>query len=560
VSGGYGLSGHELLLDRKRRVFLPLVLGLASACVLFSILSYLLRGFNKDVIVFGAGALLLFISALLFRWSEDLEAASSLALVPVVLLLPLSVFLPFPSVPNVTSLFTLAAGGMVAMALSVLIGNRGYHIVGTGVVSMGAALLYFLAILAPDKSGSVDMGWARSNFVASLILMAIVMGALLFVRALIDRAFVEIERVNRGLEGQVAERTAELESLNSELRATLARLESAQAQIVLSARMSILGDLVAGIGHEINTPLGAIISSVRRVIEERMRILSVLPELSASLEPPARTKLTELLASISLNPLLNGADLRQARKRASESLRAFGLAEVDDDADLLAQLGLTEIDEGLAALIKAKAGIVGLLYGIGLSRNSLRIVEEAAGRIAAVTESLRTYGQSAESEAPAPLSLARNVDSVLPLIQHSIKRGVEVRRDIDEAIFVSGRAGRLGQVWLSLITNAMQAMDWRGSLSISVRREGDSALVAIGDDGPEIPPELRARIFEPFFTTRAELGGTGLGLAIVRQIVEEHGGSVDFVSDSGSTVFTVRLPCLPALHRPEAEPQPRRAV
>ncbi len=553
VSGGYALSGHELLLDRKRRVFLPLVLGLASACVLFSVLSYLLRGFNKDVIVFGAGALLLFISALLFRGSDDLEAASSLALVPVVLLLPLSVYLPFPSVPNVTSLFTLAAGGMVAMVLSVLIGNRGYHIVGTGVISMGAAFLYYFAVLAPDRSGVVDLGWARSDFVASLILMAIVMGALLFVRELIDRAFSEIERVNRGLEGQVAERTEELETLNSELRATLARLESAQAQIVLSARMSILGDLVAGIGHEINTPLGAIISSVRTVIEERLRILSILPELSASLEPQARAKLTELLASVSLNPLLGGGELRQARKQAAASLSSLGIAEIDDDADILAQLGLTEIDEGFAALLKARTDIIRLLYGIGLSRNSLRIVEEAAGRIAAVTESLRAYGQSAESEIPAPLSLARNVVSVLPLIQHSIKRGVEVSREIDESVFVKGRAGKLGQVWLGLITNAMQAMEWKGNLSISVRREGDWALVGIANDGPEIAPEDRPRIFEAFFTTRARQGGTGLGLTIVKHIVEEHGGSVGFVSEPGRTVFAVRLPALATNQRPDGE-------
>ena len=536
-------SGRDLLLDRKRRVFLPLAITLTASCGGFSVLSFLLRGLNKDVYIFAAGALVLLASTLLFAWRGDIENAGNLALLPISLLLPFSVFLPFPPHANPSSLFTLSSGGMVAMILSVLLGSRGYQIVGPAAISMAAGLLYFLVVLIPEASpGSFDIGWARSNLFASLLLEAVAMGALLFVKDLIDRALVRIDESRRGLEGKVHERTAELERLNASLREALSRLEAAQSRLVLSARLSLLGELVAGIGHEINTPLGAIMSSTRTIIEERGRILSILPEMATSFDAEERKGLARLVDAARIDPLCGGELLRRRRREAEAGLASIGYREAEEEADLLAQLGFQSVEGDLAVLAGKRLDVVRLLHAVGISRKSLEIVLEAAGRITAVTEALRDYGWTMESDEDSFIPLAKSVVAVLPLVQHSIKRGVEVRRYLDENLAVRGHAGRLGQVWLNLITNAMQAMEWKGLLSISVRGEDGQGVVSIGDDGPPISEELRERVFEPFFTTRADSGGMGLGLSIVRQIVEEHGGRVDFLSTPESTVFTVRLP------------------
>jgi signal transduction histidine kinase len=522
--------GRDLLLAKKRRILLPLVSILAGACVFFSIQSAILRGITKDLYIFGAGSLF-FLSGifLLFR-SGKITIVGTLALVPISLLIPLSIFLPLPSDPNVTSPFTLAAGGLVSMILALLIGNRRYQIVFAGTISIAATLAFFLFVLLPGPLTPAQQVWARSNLFASLLLELIAMVALFYVDGLIDRAFREIETANVNLEGQVRERTSEL--------------EAAQSQLVLSERLKLLGQLVAGISHEINTPLGAIVSSMGTAIEEQNRLLASLPAAIAGLDPSFRTVLMRRLSTVTLGRLRSGSAFRQAREEAGRRLSALGVADPGESADLLAQLGLEELDGELAGLMSGPdaAGLVRLLYSAGALRTALSITNESALRIAAVTEALRDYSYTNDRGLMTPVALARNVSSVLPLIQHALKRGVEVHRDLDEGVMVYGHQGKLGQVWLNLITNALQAMEWKGRLSITVRREGGEGVVSVANDGPEIPPEIRGEIFKPFITTKDRSRGTGLGLAITLQIVEEHGGKIDFTSTSRETVFTVRLP------------------
>jgi C4-dicarboxylate-specific signal transduction histidine kinase len=524
--------GRELVLAKKRRLLLPIMSILAAACVCFSIYSVLIRGISKDLYIFGSGSILFLSGVYLLVRGGRVETVSTIALVPISILIPLSVFLPLPSDPNVTSLFTLAAGGMVSMILALLLGNRRFQIVIMGLISIAATLGFFLLVLLPAQPSAADPFWARSNLVAALVLELIAMTALVYVDGLIDRAFREIEAASLNLESQVKQRTSEL--------------EAAQSRLVLSEKLKLLGELVAGISHEINTPLGAIVSSMGTAIEEQNRILASLPGIAARLDESSRSALTERLGTMSLGQLRSGSRFRDARAEAGRRLSSLGCADDEECADLLAQLGLEEVDEGLAALLALpeSAELVRLLYGAGALRTALSITSESAARIAAVTEALRNYSYGSDRGIVTPIELARNVDSVLPLIQHALKRGVEVHSDLDEEVVVMGQQGKLGQVWLNLITNALQAMEWKGRLSIAVRREGGEGVVSIGNDGPEIPPGIRDDIFKPFVTTKDASTGTGLGLAITLQIVEEHGGRIDFTSSSQETVFTVRLPLL----------------
>jgi signal transduction histidine kinase len=101
-------------------------------------------------------------------------------------------------------------------------------------------------------------------------------------------------------------------------------------------------------------------------------------------------------------------------------------------------------------------------------------------------------------------------------------------------------AAKLRQVVMNLVLNALQAMPGGGSLGVSVRSDGERAVIEVSDTGRGIPDSVRARLFEPFVSSRE--GGTGLGLAISKQIVEEHAGSIGFESSPGRTVFRVELP------------------
>ncbi|MDA8410173.1 MAG: HAMP domain-containing sensor histidine kinase [Treponema sp.] len=533
-----------LVLDRKSRIFLPLVSILAAASVGFSAFSFLIRGFNKDVLVFGVGALLLFAAIVVLRVTGRTGVASLISLIPVSLLLPLAVFFPLPTSPNVTALFTLAAGGAMAMVLGVLLGPRPFHIVIPGAISFAATILFFAGVLVPAFPLGADPKWARSDFIASLLIEGIVLSALLYVYGLIDAAMMEVDAINRGLKAQVLDRNAELETLNAELRSTLSRLAASQSNLVLTARLSLLAELVAGIHHEVNTPLAAISSSTRTLIEERTRVLSGLPALVASLDPARRSDLRDILAEANANPLRSGLELRQARQLAESRLADLGIPEIDDAANILAQLGLEAVDDRAAAILKTNPEALRIMYGVGISSNALAIVEKAAGRIAAVVEALAQYGDFRLADAISVVPLAKSVEAALPLVRHDLQRGVKLRCEYDWDLAVMGHPGRLAQVWRGLIMNAMQAMEWKGTIAISIRREGPHALVSVADDGPGIPEALRPRIFEAFFTTKEEQGGMGLGLAIVKQIVEEQGGEVSFTSGSGSTVFTVRLPAL----------------
>ena len=114
-------------------------------------------------------------------------------------------------------------------------------------------------------------------------------------------------------------------------------------------------------------------------------------------------------------------------------------------------------------------------------------------------------------------------------------------RDLRCTDHVTGERDRLNQVWVNIINNALQSMDYDGTLTIATRREGDDVAVSFADTGHGVPEDIRDRIFEPFFSTKKCGEGTGLGLDICRRIIDRHGGRIEFTSGAGGTVFTVFL-------------------
>jgi signal transduction histidine kinase len=143
------------------------------------------------------------------------------------------------------------------------------------------------------------------------------------------------------------------------------------------------------------------------------------------------------------------------------------------------------------------------------------------------------------------VDLHEGIETTLAVLGHKLKHTeIEVVRDYDRSLGpLTVRGSELNQVWTNLLDNAIDALGQRGTITIRTAREGDAALVEIGDDGPGIPPEARERIFDSFYTTKDVGQGTGLGLATARRIVvDRHDGALTVASAPGRTVFSVRLP------------------
>jgi len=170
-------------------------------------------------------------------------------------------------------------------------------------------------------------------------------------------------------------------------------------------------------------------------------------------------------------------------------------------------------------------------------------VERSATRIAELVAAVKSYSYM-DQGALQDVDLHEGLESTLTMLGHKLRAGVTIARAYDRALpRVCAYGSDLNQVWTNLIDNAVDAMDGTGALRIVTRRDGDDAVVEIGDNGRGIPPELQPRIFEPFFTTKDVGQGSGLGLDIAyRIVVAQHHGDITVRSARGDTVFTVRLP------------------
>ena len=228
----------------------------------------------------------------------------------------------------------------------------------------------------------------------------------------------------------------------------------------------------------------------------------------------------------------------------SAELAKQGIQEAEDVADVLVSAGIYELQEaGWNSLAGPNhAEVLPQVRNISsLIRNASNI-KIAAERASKIVFAPKNYAHPGAANEVSNRSLAEGLNTILTLYQNQIKRGVEVITDFDEKLDVTGQHERLNQVWTNLIHNALQAMEYQGTLELLARKNTQAVEVSICDSGPGIPNEILDKIFNPFFTTKALGEGTGLGLVICHDIVEQHQGQIRVQSAPGRTCFTVVLP------------------
>ncbi len=359
--------------------------------------------------------------------------------------------------------------------------------------------------------------------------------------------------LNESLEERIAARTRELNDLNAslskaneDLSSALHNLRETQATLVESEKLAALGQLIAGIAHELNTPLGAIVSSNQSLAQILSKQLSSVADSLYAFPPEIWAWFSKALAkSLSRNNSLEEAgSMHKKRKLLAAALKACGMSLSDASLDAILELQL-EDDPEIMALIKDCPEFEQALAALN-TLASIKYISDvialAADKSANVVSALLYYVRQDSEEQRVSIDLAKELDSLLMLYTNKIKYEVKLERNYDSGARVLGDRSKLNQVWLNLIQNALQAMDFRGELTLGIARDGASVKVSVGDSGPGIPEHIQGRVFEAFFTTKKHGEGTGLGLDLCKKIVDKHGGTITFESRPGHTVFTVSLP------------------
>ncbi|GAB3735756.1 ATP-binding protein [Luteimonas pelagia] len=282
-----------------------------------------------------------------------------------------------------------------------------------------------------------------------------------------------------------AGRERELRRRNQELEDAYRHLASTQEQLLQSEKMASIGQLAAGIAHEINNPIGYVHSN-----------LGTLRDYAAALAALIDAYATELQA--------DGAE-----RPALDQLR-----------------GRLDID-----------------FILGDLPNLLDESREGIERVTRIVQDLKEFSHVGRDERPRRVDLHRGLDSTINIVWNDLKYKVRLEKHYGTLPPVECHPSEINQVFMNLLINAGQAIDDRGTITITTGVDGACAWVAIADSGCGMPEDVVQRIFEPFYTTKPVGRGTGLGLAISYRIVAKHGGRIEVQSRPGAgSTFRVLLP------------------
>jgi signal transduction histidine kinase len=273
--------------------------------------------------------------------------------------------------------------------------------------------------------------------------------------------------------------------------------------------------------------------------------LEQLPTLFQSLSPEEGQDFLALLQrSLQQESIFSTKEERQFKRALKRQLEALELDNVDTIADRLVIMGIANDIDAFVPLLKRPDSlqILEIAYKLSELKRGTATINTATDRASKVVFALKTYARYDQSGEMTIANLAEGIETVLTLYQNQLKHGVEVIKNYAELPPVLCYPDELNQVWTNLVHNALQAMDYRGTLTIEVTAQDQQAKISITDSGKGIPKEIQSKIFEPFFTTKPAGEGSGLGLDIVKKIIEKHQGHIEFESSPGQTTFTVSLP------------------
>ncbi len=324
--------------------------------------------------------------------------------------------------------------------------------------------------------------------------------------------------------------------------------------VVLAEKMAVLGTMVAGIVHEINTPSSAISAASVNAIHHIQALISTLMTLetlsfTGDQLPRILTLLQKMTALLDARSRRSSAEVRDEQKRLSGILEERGIPDGADLARQLARMGLGDcLDEVLALAESCSLDDLMLVlthcHRIVASLLDIRI---SADMLLHDVGALKSYAHPGQQQ-PELLDVHATLDVALTILKNQFTHRIQVDCQYGELPLLLGYAGELGHVWINVLQNAIQSIEGEGRIVIeTVALNNGEVGIKITDTGAGIPADVQPKIFDSHFTTKTQGQGTGLGLALVKQIITKHRGTITVASRPGQTVFDVHLPVLSSL-------------
>jgi len=407
---------------------------------------------------------------------------------------------------------------------------------------------YILHIKAADENGQwneqqakisitvIPPWWKTSLFY--FIMIASIIGLLVLIYRL--RVY-QIKRINKNLQEEVKERTRELEQ-------SLSNLKTAQDELIKSEKMAVLGQLVAGVAHEINNPLGAISASNKNIHHSINYVKETMPVILVNLSQAEKQLFFEFLDKMEVHlkskPVLEHKldEKVMIKQLQHDNIRnPYTVLELSDGL-----MNEEEIKKFYPLFNHGLADqILETIYQFNQINTSSTNIGTAVDQTSRIVFALKTYSYNYKSEERTDVNINDSIGNTLILFQNKIKKDIKLITNYGQLPPLKLNPTEIKQVWTNLIDNALSAMNYSGKLVIETFLENNDAstiVTKICNNGPEIPSDILDKIFDPFFTTKPSGVGTGLGLDICKSIVEKHGGSISVDSKPGKTCFEVRLP------------------
>ena len=298
----------------------------------------------------------------------------------------------------------------------------------------------------------------------------------------LNETYLELELKSDSLEKQ----KSTIEKKNRELRKTMEKLKSTQSQLIDSEKMASLGQLTAGIAHEINNPINYI--------------------------------------SAGINPLKRDmADIESLYKKYKEaSTNGFDENKLSDAKEFSDEIESDFLFEEIKSLLEG--------------------IEEGASRTREIVIGLRNFSRMDE-DAIKTANINEGIDSTLMLLRNKIKNKITIKKEYGQIPPIECYPGKLNQVFMNILNNAADAIKDEGEIAIRTWGNDDHIFISIKDTGTGMPENVRKRIFEPFYTTKEVGQGTGLGLSISFGIIEKHRGSITVnTNKNDGSEFIIQLP------------------
>jgi signal transduction histidine kinase len=304
------------------------------------------------------------------------------------------------------------------------------------------------------------------------------------------KAYERQKQARQQAESLLESRSKELYTLNEDLIKAYNKLKDQKAQLVHNEKLASIGQLAAGIAHEVNNPAAYVKSNVNTLKNYVQSVATAF-------------KHYEEIIHLCVDEKHCDTSLIEKSKKIREDLDIeFVLDDLEDT--------ISDTMEGLE-------------------------------RIEDIVKSLKDFSRPDQAE-PVRYNINDCINNTIKVAWNQVKYKAELNKSFSNLPDIYGQPGSMGQVFLNLIVNAAQAIESFGTISITTATSNNQIIIKIADDGCGIAKENLNKIFDPFFTTKEIGKGTGLGLSISSAIIKKQGGTIDVASTSNGTTFTINLP------------------